>query len=156
MGGFPEASTVAERLPTQHLFEYMKYEIQSHISTLRLPEARNMKQEKSVSISSLVGLIMECHSMQPVFCSSSGELEHRSRKTVVQLFAIAGIIYLLDAVLFTCPYENTAMTYSTVPPLRNCIIRYSGLISLNRVPPHKKLSRLIHVQFLLQWYVVIL
>ena len=31
----------------------------------------------------------------------------------------------------------------------------SGLISLNRIPIFENLSRLIHVQFLLQWYIVI-
>ena len=45
--------------------------------------------------------------------------------------------------------------YSKVPPLRNCIIRNSGLISLNKIHLYKKLYRLIHVQFLLQWYIVI-
>ena len=34
-------------------------------------------------------------------------------------------------------------------------MRGSGLISLNRIPFHKNLSRLIHVQFLLQLYIVI-
>ena len=45
--------------------------------------------------------------------------------------------------------------YSKVPPLRNRIIRNSGLILANKIPVYKKLSRLIHVQFLLQWYIVI-
>ena len=45
--------------------------------------------------------------------------------------------------------------YMKVPPLRNCIIRNSGLILVNKIPVYKKLSRLIHVQFLLQWYIVI-
>ena len=45
--------------------------------------------------------------------------------------------------------------YSKVPPLRNCIIRNSSLVLLNKIPVYKKLSRLIHVQFLLQWYIVI-
>ena len=45
--------------------------------------------------------------------------------------------------------------YSKVPPLRNCIIRNSDLILVNKIPVYKKLSRLIHVQFLLQWYIVI-
>ena len=45
--------------------------------------------------------------------------------------------------------------YSKVPPLRNCIIRNSGLILVNKIPVYKKLYRLIHVQFLLQWYIVI-
>ena len=35
--------------------------------------------------------------------------------------------------------------YSKVPPLRNCIIRNSGLILLDKVPLYKKLSRLLHV-----------
>ena len=47
------------------------------------------------------------------------------------------------------------LKYSKVPPLRNCIIRYSGLTLVNKIPVYKKLSRLIHVQFLLQWYIVI-
>ena len=45
--------------------------------------------------------------------------------------------------------------YSKVLPLRNSIVRNSGLISLNRIPLCKKQSRLIHVQVLLQWYIVI-
>ena len=45
--------------------------------------------------------------------------------------------------------------YSKVPPLINCIIKNSGLILVNKIPIYKKLSRLIHVQFLLQWYIVI-
>ena len=44
--------------------------------------------------------------------------------------------------------------YSKVSSLRHCIIRNSGLISLNRIPLYMKLSRLIHVQFLLQWCIV--
>ena len=47
------------------------------------------------------------------------------------------------------------MPCSKVLPLRNCVIRNSGLISLNRISLYKKLSRLIHVMFLLQWYIVI-
>ena len=47
------------------------------------------------------------------------------------------------------------LLYSKVPPLRNYIRRNSGLILLNKIPVYKKLSRLIHVQFLLQWYIVI-
>ena len=47
------------------------------------------------------------------------------------------------------------LNYSKVPPLRDCIIRNSGLILVNKIPVYKKLSRLIHVQFLLQWYIVI-
>ena len=50
----------------------------------------------------------------------------------------------------------TEPLYSTVPPLRNCIIRNSGLISLNKIPLYKKLSRLIQIQFLLKWYIVTL
>ena len=53
--------------------------------------------------------------------------------------------------VFVLPLRN----YSKVPPLRNCIIRNSGLILVNKIPVFKKLSRLIHVQFLLQWYIVI-
>ena len=34
-------------------------------------------------------------------------------------------------------------------------LRNSGLILLNKIPIYKKLSRLIHAQFLLQWYIVI-
>ena len=59
-------------------------------------------------------------------------------------------------------YESRALPnpmyvwmYSKVPPLRNCIIRNSGLILVNKIPVYKRLSRLIHVQFLLQWYIVI-
>ena len=48
-----------------------------------------------------------------------------------------------------------ALYYSKVPTLRNVIIRNSGLILANKIPVYKKLSRLIHVQFLLQWYIVI-
>ena len=44
---------------------------------------------------------------------------------------------------------------SKVPPLRNFIIRNSGMISLNRIPLYKKLSRRIHGQFLLQRCIVI-
>ena len=39
--------------------------------------------------------------------------------------------------------------------LRNCIIRNSGMISLNKIPLNKRLSRLIHVQFLVQGYFAI-
>ena len=46
--------------------------------------------------------------------------------------------------------------YSKVPSLRNCVIRILGLILLNKIPLCKKLFRLIHAQFLLQWYIVIL
>ena len=46
--------------------------------------------------------------------------------------------------------------YSKVPPFRNYVIRNSGLISLNKIPLYKELSRLIHVQFLVQWYIAIL
>ena len=47
--------------------------------------------------------------------------------------------------------------YSKVPPLRNCIIRNAGLISLNKIPLYKKLPRLIHtVRFLIQLYIAIL
>ena len=46
--------------------------------------------------------------------------------------------------------------YSKVPPLRACIIRNSGLILKNKIPLCKKLSRLIHAQFLIQWYIAIL
>ena len=45
---------------------------------------------------------------------------------------------------------------SKLPPLRNCIIRNSGLISLNEIPLYKKPSRLIHVQFPIQSYIAIL
>ena len=45
--------------------------------------------------------------------------------------------------------------YSKVPPLRNCIIRNSGLILLNKIPLYKKLPRLIHVQYLIPWYIAI-
>ena len=55
----------------------------------------------------------------------------------------------------TCLLKATNDWYSKVPPLRNCIRRNSGLISLNKIPLYKKLSKLIHVQFLLQWYIVI-
>ena len=44
--------------------------------------------------------------------------------------------------------------YSKVPPLRNCVIRISGLILLDKVPVNKKLARLIFAQFLLQCYIV--
>ena len=47
------------------------------------------------------------------------------------------------------------LKYSKIQPLRNCVIRNSGPISLNKIPFYKKLSRMIHVQFLLQWYLVI-
>ena len=46
--------------------------------------------------------------------------------------------------------------YNKVSPLRNCIIRNSGLISLNKIPLYKKLSRLILVQFLIKWYIAML
>ena len=39
---------------------------------------------------------------------------------------------------------------SKVPPLRNCIIRNSGLILLNKTPLSKKPSRSVHTQFLLK------
>ena len=48
------------------------------------------------------------------------------------------------------------MYYSKVPPLRNCVIRNSGLIFLNKIPPYKKLSTLIQPQFLLERYIVTL
>ena len=60
-----------------------------------------------------------------------------------------------------CAYVSPNITflddvwYSKVPPLRNCIIRHSGLILVKKIPVYKKLSRLIHVQFLLQRYIVI-
>ena len=41
---------------------------------------------------------------------------------------------------------NREISYSKVPPLRNCVIRNSGLISL---------SMLVYVLFLLQWYIVV-
>ena len=53
------------------------------------------------------------------------------------------------------PSQKCLSVYSKVPPLRNCIIRNSGLILVNKIPVYKKLSRLIHVQFLLEWYIVI-
>ena len=48
------------------------------------------------------------------------------------------------------------IAYSKVPPLRNYVIRNSCLISLNKIPLYKELSRLIRVQFLVQWYIAIL
>ena len=51
--------------------------------------------------------------------------------------------------------RHTEEGYRKVPPLRNCIIRNSGLTLVNKIPVYKELSRLIHVQFLLQWYIVI-
>ena len=41
---------------------------------------------------------------------------------------------------------KTFYNYSKVPPLRNCIIRNSGLILVNKIPVYKKLSRLIHIE----------
>ena len=52
-------------------------------------------------------------------------------------------------------FHYEALSYSKVPPLRNCIIRNSGLILVNKIPLYKKQSRMIHVQFLLQWYILI-
>ena len=52
-------------------------------------------------------------------------------------------------------FVHWSCVYSKVPPLRNCNIRNSGLILVNKIPVYKKLSRLIHVQFLLQRYIVI-
>ena len=46
--------------------------------------------------------------------------------------------------------------YNKVLPLRNCVIRNSGLILLNKTPLYKKLSRLIYTQFLLRRYIAIL
>ena len=46
--------------------------------------------------------------------------------------------------------------YSKVPSLRNCFIGNSGLIVLNKMPLYKKLFRLIHAQFIIQWYEAIL
>ena len=54
------------------------------------------------------------------------------------------------------PFRIARISYSKVPPLGNVTIRTSGLISLNEVHLYKKLSTLIHVQFLLQWYTVML
>ena len=51
---------------------------------------------------------------------------------------------------YTLLYKN--VVYSKVPPLRNCVIRNSGLILLNETPQYKDLCRLIHIQFLLTRY----
>ena len=47
-------------------------------------------------------------------------------------------------------------TYSKVSPLRNCVMRNSGLMLLNKIPSYKKISRLIQPQFLSERYIVTL
>ena len=59
-------------------------------------------------------------------------------------FSIFPIVLIALIVLFIL------IDCSKVRPLRNFVIRNSGLISLNKIPLCKKQSRLIHVQFLVQ------
>ena len=57
----------------------------------------------------------------------------------------------------TSQYGNHKATVqcSKVPPLRNCLIRNSGLSLLDKVLLYKKLAKLIYAQFLFHWYIAI-
>ena len=52
-------------------------------------------------------------------------------------------------------HESTVQ-YSKAPPLRNCVVRNSGLILLDKVLLYKKIAWLIYAQFHFQWYTVVL